>query len=165
MTSSTSTSVLGNEVRDLLQAYNVHHSGSDEQQEEEGDHPELRQAPRIPLATLNVQPIQRSIPQGRRRPDLETRRRVPPYRQTHREHKLASRPASLDILEGVLIQAAFFGVYVHGVSESRTVVRTRRQPHVAVLIPAALQSLNQIWRKTGGKVNDTLFRFPVGGQW
>lgn len=114
MATSTTTRVSSREIRELLQAYNVHHSGSDEQREQ----PERRgvQVPAQlnPVENRNSTDVQPSVPQGHQN-DIASRRRVPPYRQTHRDHTLASRPAGLNLVSAAFTQTVFIGVYITGV--------------------------------------------------
>lgn len=113
MSASTTTETLPNSVHHLLQAYNVHHSGQEEDQEAQA-------TLRLPSAlSLPSEPRQTYPSRAQpRHEDVYTRRCVPPYRETSRTHSLSSRPAGRTVLEAVIVTLIFCGVNVIGVSES-----------------------------------------------
>ena len=116
MSTSTTTQILGGTVHELLQAYNVHHTGHEEQtppapqfhdpQAEAGVHTsEQQEEAQSSVQRHDHQP-----------PELTTRRRVPVYRATSRDHALSSRPAGLNYVESLVVVTLFLGVDVIGVS-------------------------------------------------
>ncbi|KAL5001009.1 hypothetical protein BDV10DRAFT_182885 [Aspergillus recurvatus] len=66
-------------------------------------------------------------------------RRVPPYRPINRNLDFAERSAGSSIPEYVFIQAMLHGVWLNA-------------------------SIAQLWRATGGRINDRIFRYDVGGE-
>jgi hypothetical protein len=81
---------------------------------------------------------------------------VPPMRPINRHLDREQRPDGQNAVE-----QAFIGVMLHGVwmmavcpaCPSCTLKLTSRQ------------SVAQTWRKTGGRINDSFFRYAVGGEW
>ena len=117
MTTSTTTHLLGPSVHELLQAYNIHHTG----------HPDTEVEGLSNIRSLSVQPAPDTSLQAQAggRQALQdgeltdqgyaSRRRVPPYRATKRDHPLSSRPGGLNNAEAALVQAMFVGVYINAV--------------------------------------------------
>ncbi|OLN95459.1 hypothetical protein CCHL11_09453 [Colletotrichum chlorophyti] len=66
-------------------------------------------------------------------------RHVPPYRPANRNRDLADRPWGSNGVESAFVFVMLNGCWLQGVS-------------------------NWLWRSTGGKINDTYFRFKVGGE-
>jgi hypothetical protein len=98
MSVSTTTTVSAG-VRELLQAYDLHHSGTESSQSQ------------------NVEATTHPRRQPENRPSWPSnRRRMPPYREASRSHRLADRPAGETTAGGVLITVMFLGVYVDAVS-------------------------------------------------
>lgn len=114
MATSTTTQVTSSEIRDLVQVYNVHHSGCEEQVEEEELQEQQLRAQFDSRQTPSSQQFQLSVPEEHQN-DITSRRRVPPYRPTHRDHTLASRPAGLTAVSAAFTQTVFLGVYITGV--------------------------------------------------
>lgn len=113
MSASTTTETLPNSVHHLLQTYNVHHTGQEEDQEAQA----TLQLPSVP--SLASEPRQTYPSRGQpRHEDVYSRRRLPPYREISRTHSLSSRPAGRTPLEGVIVTLIFCGVFITGVSES-----------------------------------------------
>ncbi|KEF61802.1 uncharacterized protein A1O9_03372 [Exophiala aquamarina CBS 119918] len=141
MSRSSTTETVNPSVHELLQAYNVHHTGTDE---------EVRLAPQpsirrqqAQLDSPNVYSSNRTSesPPAQIDPnDVSSRRRVPPYRETSRDHDLSLRPGGRDSTEATIVQVMFVGVYITG-------------------------ALNRWWRQTGGRLNDKFFQYEVGGEW
>ncbi len=117
MSTSTTTELLPGNVHQLLQAYNVHHTGQEEDEEAAQATIQQPQASPDPLPTAQPQQTYPSGSQGRQDDTYSSRRRVPPYRETSRNHALSSRPAGLNQAEAVLVTVMFFGVYLQGVSK------------------------------------------------
>ncbi|PLB46155.1 hypothetical protein P170DRAFT_479076 [Aspergillus steynii IBT 23096] len=67
-------------------------------------------------------------------------RRVPPYRPVNRQQDRSERPAGSNPAEFVFIQAMLHGVWLNA-------------------------SVARLWRFTGGRVNDKVFHYEVGGEW
>ncbi|KAH8696271.1 hypothetical protein BGW36DRAFT_258180, partial [Talaromyces proteolyticus] len=67
-------------------------------------------------------------------------RGIPAYREASRTHRVSDRAAGQDWVEGGIVTAMFSGVWMMG-------------------------TLNRMWRATGGKWNDQIMRYPVGGEW
>lgn len=115
MSTSSRTETTGNSVRDLLQAYNVHHSGTEEDGTSEAQlHAERRRQPQLdaPSASRLSEPPPSQINPD----DVSSRRRVPPYRETSRDHDISLRTGGRDGTEAAVVQVMFFGVYIQGVS-------------------------------------------------
>ena len=116
MSTSTTTEILPHNVRQLLQAYNVHHTGHEEKEEAQAtlQQPQASSAPSLTSEPRQTYPS-RSQPWHE---DVYSRRRVPPYRETSRSHSLSSRPAGRNQVEAVIVTLMFWGVNITGVSES-----------------------------------------------
>ncbi|KAL4945234.1 hypothetical protein BDV06DRAFT_219489 [Aspergillus oleicola] len=69
-----------------------------------------------------------------------THRRVPPYRPINRDLDFNERSAGASVPEYIFIQSMLHGVWLNA-------------------------SISQLWRATGGKINDRWFRFDVGGEY
>ncbi|KAJ5912897.1 hypothetical protein N7504_001780 [Penicillium tannophilum] len=67
-------------------------------------------------------------------------RRIPPHRPINYDLDYDERPAGSNPAESVLIFVLMHGVWLNG-------------------------SIAKLWRKTGGKINDRIFRYEVGGEW
>ena len=114
MSTSTTTQVFGGTVHELLQAYNVHHTGYEERLP-----PQHLLHPRLDTRENDsVQGEARFVQRQDQPLALESRRRVPAYRVTSREHALSSRPAGLNYVESTVVVVLFLGVYINGVSPS-----------------------------------------------
>ncbi|RHZ62435.1 uncharacterized protein CDV56_100060 [Aspergillus thermomutatus] len=66
-------------------------------------------------------------------------RRMPAYRPVNRELDLSERPAGSNPAEFVFIQVMLHGVWLNA-------------------------SAARLWRFTGGRINDRIFRYDVGGE-
>ncbi|KAL4960730.1 uncharacterized protein BDV14DRAFT_204473 [Aspergillus stella-maris] len=69
-----------------------------------------------------------------------THRRVPPHRPINRSLDFNERSAGASVPEYIFIQSMLHGVWLNA-------------------------SIAQLWRKTGGKINERWFRFDVGGEY
>ncbi|OQV05159.1 hypothetical protein CLAIMM_09943 [Cladophialophora immunda] len=138
MATSTTTQVAqGESIHDVLQACNVHHTGTEEDSpaQEAVHHP---RGPINPPANASSTTTQ----EQHREWQVEaysSRRRVPGYRETNRSVRSA-RPAGTSSGEEVIVGAMFLGVWV-------------------------IAGVNRVWRATGGRLNDRIFRYEVGGEW
>ncbi|KKY16830.1 hypothetical protein UCRPC4_g05788 [Phaeomoniella chlamydospora] len=73
-------------------------------------------------------------------PDWDTEHRaVPPHRPINRELDYEERPGGLNVPEQIFIFTMLNGVGINA-------------------------AVNTIWRKTGGKINDKIFRYKIGGE-
>ncbi|KAF2152846.1 hypothetical protein K461DRAFT_320610 [Myriangium duriaei CBS 260.36] len=94
-----------------------------------------------PVAAPSSHPPPRRIGQDQNPADWLTEyRRVPPYRPVNTELDFASRNQTLNGIERAFIANMFGGIRI-------------------------VELLNKTWRATGGKLNDTYFRFKVGGEY
>ncbi|KAL4865538.1 hypothetical protein BDV12DRAFT_148192 [Aspergillus spectabilis] len=66
-------------------------------------------------------------------------RRVPPYRPINRNLDQAERAAGASVPEYIFIQSMLHGVWLNA-------------------------SVARLWRFTGGRINDGIFRYDVGGE-
>ncbi|KAL5340409.1 hypothetical protein BJX70DRAFT_361688 [Aspergillus crustosus] len=67
-------------------------------------------------------------------------RRVPPYRPINRNLDQAERAAGASVPEYIFIQSMLHGVWLNA-------------------------SVARLWRFTGGRINDRIFRYDVGGEY
>ncbi|PYH48925.1 uncharacterized protein BP01DRAFT_353231 [Aspergillus saccharolyticus JOP 1030-1] len=67
-------------------------------------------------------------------------RRVPAYRPVNRNQNQSERPAGANGAEYVFIQTMLHGVWLNAV-------------------------VSRIWHATGGKINDKIFHYEIGGEW
>jgi hypothetical protein len=113
MSTSTMTveEVGSGQLGDILQAYKLHHSGASEEQP-------LPQQPasRSPSHNNRIQPPRDERSSNEDPNSISSRRRVPAYRETSRNHSLASRPGGVDSASEFMVPAMFFGVFVQMVS-------------------------------------------------
>jgi len=65
---------------------------------------------------------------------------VPAYRPIDRNLNFAERPGGMNPIESLFIYTMLRGVWLNATAA-------------------------QVWHKTGGKINDTIFRYKVGGEW
>ena len=104
-------------LRGVLHAYDLHHSGTEDNRPTELLNGQLPTQPSIRIPSL--QPAQQragdSLSLGSDPNAVSTRRRVPPYRETSRNHSLSSRPAGQDAISEVIVPAMFFGVFIQQV--------------------------------------------------
>ncbi|KAJ5216567.1 uncharacterized protein N7498_002974 [Penicillium cinerascens] len=85
---------------------------------------------------------QSSQPQQNSLPTWPTHhRRIPAYRPTNRELDYTQRPAG----NGNPAEYAFIQIMLHGVWLNASAAR--------------------LWRFTGGRINDKIFHYQVGGEW
>ncbi|KIW19376.1 hypothetical protein PV08_03671 [Exophiala spinifera] len=120
-------------LRETLRVYNVHESG---QQEAEAE-------ARAKNESSDQHPMQESRQQDTRPADREWPsdwRRMPPYRETSRVHRVSDRAAGQDAVEGVVVMTMFSGVWLLG-------------------------NINRLWRATAGRWNDQIMRYQIGGEW
>ncbi|KAJ0414602.1 hypothetical protein BJY00DRAFT_318686 [Aspergillus carlsbadensis] len=66
-------------------------------------------------------------------------RRVPPHRPVNRNLDRAERAAGSNVPEYIFIQSMLHGVWLNA-------------------------SVSRLWRFTGGRINDRIFRYDVGGE-
>ncbi|KAL4975278.1 hypothetical protein BDW66DRAFT_152091 [Aspergillus desertorum] len=66
-------------------------------------------------------------------------RRVPPYRPINRNLDFGERSAGSSVPEYIFVQTMLHGVWLNA-------------------------SIAQLWRATGGRINDRIFRYDVGGE-
>ncbi|KAL4914080.1 hypothetical protein BDW62DRAFT_191090 [Aspergillus aurantiobrunneus] len=67
-------------------------------------------------------------------------RRVPPYRPVNRGLDYAERSAGASVPEFIFIQSMLHGVWLNA-------------------------SVARLWRFTGGRINDRIFRYDIGGEY
>ncbi|KAL4742672.1 hypothetical protein BDV11DRAFT_167067 [Aspergillus similis] len=67
-------------------------------------------------------------------------RRIPPYRPINRNLDFAERSAGSSVPEYIFVQTMLHGVWLNA-------------------------SIAQLWRATGGRINDRIFRYDVGGEY
>ncbi|KAI9930235.1 hypothetical protein ASPWEDRAFT_23957 [Aspergillus wentii DTO 134E9] len=67
-------------------------------------------------------------------------RRVPAYRPINRNLEFDERPAGSNPAEFVFIQTMLHGVWLNA-------------------------AVSRLWRFTGGRINDRIFHYEVGGEW
>ncbi|KAH9842198.1 hypothetical protein Tdes44962_MAKER01576 [Teratosphaeria destructans] len=67
-------------------------------------------------------------------------RRVPPHRPINHDLDFESRNAYNNDMERFVLYNLFHGILV-------------------------VSHINKAWRATGGRLNDTLFRYRIGGEW
>ncbi|RAL07222.1 uncharacterized protein BO97DRAFT_264780 [Aspergillus homomorphus CBS 101889] len=67
-------------------------------------------------------------------------RRVPAYRPVNRGQNLSERAAGANAAEFVFIQTMLHGCWLNAVA-------------------------SRIWHATGGKINDKIFHYEIGGEW
>jgi len=121
----TETLVEPTTIRETLRVYDIHETGREETPE-----PGTRQTQSSSEASAP-----RSDPNW-----PSDWRRVPPYRESSRTHRVADRAAGQTNAEGVMVVAMFTGVWFYS--------------HV-----------NRLWRMTGGRLDDKIMRYKVGGEW
>ena len=120
----------------ILADYELHHSGS-----------EVPQLPeRVPVSHA-AQPA--SWPSNYRR--------IPAYRPVDRELDQSERPAGSNPAEFVLIQVMLHGVWLNAVS-----IYAKSSNWIILIY---VQSVARLWRFTGGRINDKIFHYEVGGEW
>ncbi|RAK97978.1 uncharacterized protein BO80DRAFT_467423 [Aspergillus ibericus CBS 121593] len=67
-------------------------------------------------------------------------RRVPPYRPANRNLDYDERAAGASPAEYVFIQSMLHGVWLNA-------------------------AVSRLWRFTGGRINDKIFHYEIGGEW
>jgi hypothetical protein len=91
-------------LRETLRIYNVHESGQQE--------------------TTDTDTYQQNSPeQSTTHPDPNWPadwRRMPPYRESSRTHRVSDRPAGQDAVEGAVVVTMFSGVWLLGVRKANT---------------------------------------------
>jgi len=70
----------------------------------------------------------------------EGHNRVPPYRPINRNLDMELRPGGANVPEAIFIATLLNGVNLNA-------------------------NINRLWRATGGRLNDKLFRYEIGGEW
>ncbi|KAK6369383.1 hypothetical protein LTS17_009726 [Exophiala oligosperma] len=129
---STETVLEPTTLRETLRVYNVHESGREEaesSQQQQQQPQELREQQRGTRTNTD---------QDREWPS--DWRRMPPYRESSRTHRVSDRTAGQDAVEGAVVVTMFSGVWLLG-------------------------NINRLWRATAGKWNDQIMRYQVGGEW
>ncbi|KAL4818453.1 hypothetical protein BDW67DRAFT_183169 [Aspergillus spinulosporus] len=89
-----------------------------------------------PLQSQSLAPVQQANPATW----PTHHRRIPPFRPINRNLDFAERSAGSSVPEYIFIQAMLHGVWLNA-------------------------SMAQLWRKTGGRINDRIFRYDVGGEY
>ncbi|GKZ20525.1 hypothetical protein AbraIFM66951_005850 [Aspergillus brasiliensis] len=67
-------------------------------------------------------------------------RRIPSYRPVNRNLSYEERTAGMNAAEYVFIQSMLHGVWLNA-------------------------SVSRLWRFTGGRINDKIFYYDIGGEW
>ncbi|KAJ5524317.1 hypothetical protein N7494_010967 [Penicillium frequentans] len=67
-------------------------------------------------------------------------RRIPPHRPINYDLDFDERPTGSNPVESVFVSLTLHGAWLNG-------------------------SIARLWRKTGGRINDRVFRYEVGGEW
>ena len=139
MSVTTTANPVTGSVLQVLTDYDIHHSGSPEE-------------PRAAPPTNAAAPTNAQNP-----PDWDTEHRaVPPHRPINRELDYEERPGGLNVPEQIFIFTMLNGVGINAVCISL------QHDHAECL--TFFQAVNTIWRKTGGKINDKIFRYKIGGE-
>lgn len=135
MSVTTTSNPVTTQTIRLLTDYEIHHSGDPDAT---APSPNAHPIPPTPSASTTLS----SSSAAEEQPDNwpTEHRRIPPHRPINRELDFAERPAGLNGAEFVFIQ-----VMLNGVRLNANVAR--------------------LWRATGGKINDRIFRYDVGGEW
>ena len=120
MATSSTTETVSTSAHELLQAYNVHHTGTEDEERPEPQssfrRPQQSQLDSLAVSSSNRVP---EPPPTQIDPnDVSTRRRVPPYRATSRDHDISQRAGGRDSTEAAVVQVMFIGVYMTGVSQT-----------------------------------------------
>lgn len=111
---STETVLEPTTLRETLRVYNVHESGQEEADAEARAENEPSQ---------QEQQRQESGQQDTRNADREWPsdwRRMPPYRESSRTHRVSDRAAGQDAVESAVVVTMFSGVWLLGVSHGHT---------------------------------------------
>jgi hypothetical protein len=93
-------------------------------------------------------------------------RRVPNHRPVNRELDYNERPAGINTAEYCFIQTMLQGVRLMAVRLSFLCLirsfslRNSLWRHANI----RLQNLNTLWRSTGGKINNRVFHYGIGGE-
>ena len=82
---------------------------------------------------------------------------VPAYRPINRHLDEEERPGGTHPIERVFIFTMLHGVWLNAVSWDSNILEYGNL--------CALQTVAQTWRKTGGRINGTFFRYKIGGEW
>ena len=85
-------------------------------------------------------------------------RRMPVFRPTNRNLSFEERPGGSNPAEMVFIQVMLHGVWLNAVSISF------QYDAICWVIDSA-QAVSRLWRFTGGRINDKIFHYEVGGEW
>jgi len=107
----------------LLAAYEVHHTGTEDEEHQ-------------------IEDVSPPLPdqEGSQRHWLTGYRAIPGFRSTDRQTDYWERAAGRDSVEGGFVMTAFLGLYINA-------------------------AITRVWRKTGGRINERIFRYDVGGEW
>ena len=136
---SVTTTATATRSLSVLADYEVHHSGSEQ------------------TASSSAAPVNPGQPA-----DWPTHhRRVPNYRPANSRLDLADRPAG----NGHPAEYAFIQIMLHGVWINAVCKRNTREGDWENLLIDDWQSVSRLWRFTGGRINDKIFHYDVGGEW
>lgn len=111
------------------------------------------------LEGVSAEPNQRATPEGtgENPPDwVDEYRRVPEYRPIDHTIDFAYRSVYQNGFEQTFLWNMFTGIRLVSVSTMPQLARDDSDRRI--------QATNRIWRATGGRVNDTYFRWKVGGE-
>jgi len=142
MSVTTRTNVVSGSALHFLTDYELHHSGDPEK-------PAAAEDPnfRADLAASSSNP-----------PSWPTdHRAVPPYRPIDRNLDFEQRPAGANLIESIFIATMLNGVRLNAVSLSVHKYRSGADAEM-------WQNLNRLWRATGGRLNDRIFHYKIGGE-
>lgn len=144
VTTTSNTTTQG--VLHLLADYDVHHSGNPDQPSEP--------APPNP---------ERAPDTGHENPPGwdDEHNRVPHYRPINRNLDMDLRPGGANMPESIFIGTLLNGVRLVAV---RSPIRTNILSQVG-LTRNFVQNVNHLWRATGGRLNQRIFRYEIGGEW
>lgn len=135
---SVTTTATATRSLSVLADYEVHHSGSEQ------------------TASDSAAPVNPGQPA-----DWPTHhRRIPNYRPANSQLDFADRPAG----NGHPAEYAFIQIMLHGVWINAVCKGNTREGDWEEFTDD-WQSVSRLWRFTGGKINDKIFHYEVGGEW
>lgn len=140
MSVTTTQNPVTGSVLQVLADYDLHHSG-DPAQPREADNPNQRPQP----AANN--------------PDWwpSNYNRIPPHRPINRNLDLEQRPGGVNIIERTFIFTMLNGCGINAVC-------LQRAEAYKLFVTDVTQNAAQLWRTTGGRLNDKLFYYKIGGE-
>lgn len=136
-TTTTTSRAVDASTLSILSDYEIHHTGSETQPQ-----------PRVPRDAVPVsQPV-----------DWPSHyRRIPSYRPVNRNLSYEERSAGTSPVEYMFIQTMLHGVWLNAVS-----IYAKSSNWIILIY---VQSVARLWRFTGGRINDKIFHYEVGGEW